>query len=149
MVSMRPASSLNAASNAASLPTRTESWLDYDELIVGTGAVPVRPPIAGLDHLGPDDGVHLLHSMGDTFALTRTVDTLQPATALIVGVGYVACCTRRRSAHRGMPSRWPPRPGSVNTSSSATGRRYALPASASGVPEDSAGKKRLRAHKAT
>jgi len=27
--------------------------------------------------------------MGDTFALTRTLDTLQPATALIVGAGYV------------------------------------------------------------
>jgi hypothetical protein len=37
---------------------------------VGTGAVPVRPPIGGLsgpDALGPADGVHLLHSMGDTF----------------------------------------------------------------------------------
>jgi NADPH-dependent 2,4-dienoyl-CoA reductase/sulfur reductase-like enzyme/glycerol uptake facilitator-like aquaporin len=65
------------------------SWLDYDELVVGTGAVPVRPPIAALDHLGPDDGVHLLHSMGDTFALTHTLDQARPRTALIVGAGYV------------------------------------------------------------
>jgi NADPH-dependent 2,4-dienoyl-CoA reductase/sulfur reductase-like enzyme len=70
----------------------TESLIGYDELIVGTGAVPVRPPIGGLtgdDALGADDGVHVLHSMGDTFALTDSLDRIKPATALIVGAGYV------------------------------------------------------------
>jgi len=67
----------------------TEELISYDQLMVGTGALPVRPPISGLDQLGPDDGVHLLHSMPDTFAVMRTVEEAQPASAVIVGAGYV------------------------------------------------------------
>ena len=51
--------------------------------------MPVTPPIVGLDRLGPDDGVHLLHSMGDTFALIRTLEQKQVRRAVIVGAGYV------------------------------------------------------------
>jgi NADPH-dependent 2,4-dienoyl-CoA reductase/sulfur reductase-like enzyme len=73
-------------------PDGTEELIGYDKLIVGTGAVPVRPQISGLTGpgaLGPADGVHLLHSMGDTFAVMRTLEHTAPATAVIVGAGYI------------------------------------------------------------
>lgn len=67
----------------------TESAIAYDALMVGTGASPSTAGIAGLGELGPEDGVHLLHSMGDTFALERYLDEHEPESAIIVGAGYV------------------------------------------------------------
>jgi NADPH-dependent 2,4-dienoyl-CoA reductase/sulfur reductase-like enzyme len=70
----------------------SEEVLAYDELMVGTGASPSTAGIAGIggpNGLGPDDGVHVLHSMGDTFALERYLDEHDPRTAIIVGAGYV------------------------------------------------------------
>jgi NADPH-dependent 2,4-dienoyl-CoA reductase/sulfur reductase-like enzyme len=72
--------------------TGVEDQISYDQLVVGTGAISARPPIEGLvgpDALGPADGVHLLHSMGDTFELVRTLEEDQPASAVIVGAGYI------------------------------------------------------------
>ena len=58
--------------------------LGYDQLVIATGAVPVRPPIDGLDL----PGVHVLHTMGDTFRLQQAL-TADARSAVIVGGGYI------------------------------------------------------------
>ena len=73
-------------------PDGRDELISYDKLVIGTGAVPVRPPIAGVagpGALGPDDGVHVLHTMGDTFAVMRTLEEASPTSAVIIGAGYV------------------------------------------------------------
>jgi NADPH-dependent 2,4-dienoyl-CoA reductase/sulfur reductase-like enzyme len=73
-------------------PGGTEESIAYDALVIGTGAVSVRPPIEGLTGsgaLGPDQGVHLLHSMGDTFAVMKTIQERRPRTAVVIGAGYI------------------------------------------------------------
>ena len=66
--------------------------IGYDELIIATGATPIQPAIDGLgrsDSLGVADGVHLLHSIGDTLALVQTLESRSPESVLIVGAGYI------------------------------------------------------------
>ena len=74
--------------DAHTVTTGTETF-GYDKLIIGTGAVPALPPIDGLDQLGPDDGVHVLHSMGDMFDVQHTLQHRQARTAVIIGAGYI------------------------------------------------------------
>ena len=119
-------------------PGGAEDVIGYDELVIGTGAVPARPPIAGLDALGPGDGVHLLHSMDDTFAIMRTLEDTAPDSAVIVGAGYIGlemadaltarglAVTQRRAAPRGAAHRRRParRPGPRRTGSPRRDRAH-------------------------
>lgn len=79
-----------------------ETEIAYDELIVGTGALPAFAGIEGLAELGPSDGVHVLHSMGDTFALERDLADRDARTAVIIGAGYVGLEMAEGFRARGM-----------------------------------------------
>jgi NADPH-dependent 2,4-dienoyl-CoA reductase/sulfur reductase-like enzyme len=76
--------------------------IDYDELVVGTGALPSDAGISGVDALTPEDGLHVIHSMGDTFALDAYLTDRDPKTAIIVGAGYVGLEMAEAFAARGI-----------------------------------------------
>ncbi len=59
----------------------------YDRLILATGAEPVRPPLPGID----EEGVFLLHSIGDGLRLNTFLTSHAVRQAVIVGAGYIGC----------------------------------------------------------
>lgn len=61
--------------------------LSYDQLIVATGAEPVRPPFPGID----EEGVFLLHSMEDGLRIDAFLSSHTVQQAVIVGGGYIGC----------------------------------------------------------
>jgi NADPH-dependent 2,4-dienoyl-CoA reductase/sulfur reductase-like enzyme len=71
--------------------------LGYDRLVVGTGAVPVRPPIDGLDL----PWVQVLHTMADTFALQQAL-AAGAGSAVVVGGGYIGLEMAEAFTSRGL-----------------------------------------------
>jgi NADPH-dependent 2,4-dienoyl-CoA reductase/sulfur reductase-like enzyme len=59
--------------------------LEYDQLIIATGAASVLPGIRGLGL----PGVFTLRWMDDTFAVERYLEQQRPASATIIGGGYI------------------------------------------------------------
>ncbi len=75
---------------------QTNSY-SYDRLIIGTGAAPVRPPIAGVDL----PNVFFLHTMEESLELQRRLDA-SAESAVIVGGGYIGLEMADALRHRGL-----------------------------------------------
>ncbi len=67
------------------LPTGEISTLQYDKLVIATGATPLLPPVPGIDL----SGIHTLHSLGDADALRALRDAKNVQRAVIVGGGLI------------------------------------------------------------
>ena len=83
----------------------TVERLSYDKLVVATGARPATARIEALtvsDPLGSSDGVHVMHTMADLFAIEHHLDTHHPQTAIIVGAGYVGLEMAEALTRRGL-----------------------------------------------
>jgi NADPH-dependent 2,4-dienoyl-CoA reductase/sulfur reductase-like enzyme len=59
--------------------------LDFDELVVATGAVPVRPNLPGVDA----DGIFGVQTLDDGDALIEALRRDRPGEAVVVGAGYI------------------------------------------------------------
>ncbi|MBS3754088.1 MAG: FAD-dependent oxidoreductase [Desulfobacterales bacterium] len=73
--------------------------IEYDKLLIATGAESIKPPIEGLDA----PGVFFLRWMADSFAIKRFMDQKQPKRAVVIGGGYIGlemadALTRRQIA---------------------------------------------------
>jgi NADPH-dependent 2,4-dienoyl-CoA reductase/sulfur reductase-like enzyme len=67
------------------LSDQSEEKVVFDRLILATGALPIVPPITGIDL----DGVLTLRKIGDLARFKTVFETLQPKKAVIVGAGYI------------------------------------------------------------
>ena len=70
----------------------------YHSLLIGTGARAIEPPFDGLDL----DGVFTLRSMDEAAAIQRYVSDAKPASAAIVGGGYVGVEMAEALIERGL-----------------------------------------------
>ncbi|MER7573522.1 FAD-dependent oxidoreductase [Streptomyces sp. NPDC126514] len=70
---------------ARDVDSGAESWTPYDDLVIATGARPVRPDLPGADA----PGVHGVQSLGDGQALLDTLARTRGRRAVVVGAGYI------------------------------------------------------------
>jgi NADPH-dependent 2,4-dienoyl-CoA reductase/sulfur reductase-like enzyme len=57
----------------------------YDQLLVATGAVPIRPDIPGADA----EGIHGVQVLADGLAIHRLLEDESPERAVVIGGGYI------------------------------------------------------------
>jgi len=57
----------------------------YDELILATGSSPLKPPIPGID----GEGIYSLWNVEDVDRIRGIVDQEKPATAAVIGGGFI------------------------------------------------------------
>ncbi len=70
----------------------------FDSLVIATGAVPVRPPLPGVDAAG----VFGVQTLDDGAALLADLDRAQPQRAVVVGGGYIGVEMAEALVRRGI-----------------------------------------------
>jgi len=67
------------------LHSAIEYWQNYDQLLIATGARPVRPPLEGID----SRNIYDVNNLVNGSLLKQALAEQQPKTAVIVGGGYI------------------------------------------------------------
>ena len=62
-----------------------ETWEGFDQLMIATGAVPVRPLLPGIGARG----IHGVQTLDDGLALRAALERDRPKRAVVVGAGYI------------------------------------------------------------
>lgn len=73
-------------------------WEPYDQLLIATGALPIRPPIPGIEA----EGIHSLGTLQSGIDLRRELDQREAHKAVIVGGGYIGLEMAEALLRRGL-----------------------------------------------
>ena len=76
----------------------TESWEPFDDLMVATGAVPIRPPIPGIDV----EGIHGVQTLDDGRTIFEDLEKNRPKCGVVIGAGYIGLEMAEALRARGM-----------------------------------------------
>jgi len=68
-----------------SLKESTHRWEPFDKLMISTGAVPVKPPVQGIE----SRGVFGVNTLQSGLELDRYIEEVGPEKAVIIGGGYI------------------------------------------------------------
>ncbi|MFP3976137.1 MAG: FAD-dependent oxidoreductase [Dehalococcoidia bacterium] len=81
------------------LKTGQQTTLDYDKLVLATGATPVVPPLEGRDL----KGIFTLKRVEDADAIVGSISSAEkPKNAVIVGAGLIGIETAEALVHKGI-----------------------------------------------
>ncbi len=80
------------------LESDKEHEMEYDRLVLATGALPIRPPISGLE--APN--VFVLRSLEDALVIMNYIKERGPKNAVIVGGGYIGLEMAEALARNGL-----------------------------------------------
>jgi NADPH-dependent 2,4-dienoyl-CoA reductase/sulfur reductase-like enzyme len=89
--------------------TKQSHRIEYDKLIIATGAASIQPPIEGLGL----KGVFPLRWMGDAFALAQYITEHRPKSAAVLGSGYISMEMADALTRRGLSVTVLARSGSI------------------------------------
>jgi NADPH-dependent 2,4-dienoyl-CoA reductase/sulfur reductase-like enzyme len=76
----------------------TESWESFDQLVIATGTLPIRPQVPGIDSAG----IYGVHTLEDGIKLRRVLDAGNASKVAIVGGGYIGIEMAEAMIERGL-----------------------------------------------
>jgi NADPH-dependent 2,4-dienoyl-CoA reductase/sulfur reductase-like enzyme len=80
------------------LDAQKEWWEPFDQLMIATGALPMRPAVPGADA----QGIYGVHTLESGIAVREVVDQQKPKRAVVIGGGYIGLEMAEALIRRGL-----------------------------------------------